>query len=135
MDDLKPLPLTSKRQKLQSKLACIQTRPLIILAVYTLIISFFAGPIILYIVATISVLYIILILIHKRENQTLSAEISHTQYQTLKEISQQYPSISKTISHTLKTQRTISQEQYLLVMELVQQEETNLLKSSLENDS
>ncbi len=134
MDDLKPIPLTSKRQKLQSKLACIQPRPLIILAVYTLVISFFTGPIVFYIVAIISVLYIILILIHKRDSHTLDAEISHEQYQKLNEINQQYPSIGKTISHTLKEQRAISQDQYLLIMDLVQQEETNQLKSSLERD-
>mgnify|MGYP000084269890 CR=1 FL=1 len=59
-------------------------------------------------------------------------EISHEQYQELYALKDQYPSIGKTISQILKEQRCITQQQFSLIMELVLQEKTNHIKSSLE---
>ena len=81
----------------------------------------------------ISVWLAVVIVWIPKTKETKFNEITQAQYYNLKEIQRRYKLIGYAIGDTLKKRRLITQYEYELVMDMVEQEETNFLKRSMEN--
>jgi len=132
MDDIQPLKLDKGLGNKKLLLTRINTLPLMVLILYVGLLSIFADVLVLLVAAVITIFYFLLTLIYTRQKQSADPEITHDQYQKLTAIKDQFPFVGETISQTLKEQRRITQQQYTLIMDLVLQEKTNHIKSSLE---